>query len=92
MVGFEKALRAVKVIKDQIQYRSQSLLNLARGYSGENYRYAALAFNPYICIYLGSFYMRFKDESWFPFMADTDENTNGVLALRLINGDSALVV
>ena len=32
MVGFEKALVAVKVIKDQIQYRSQSLLNLARGY------------------------------------------------------------
>ena len=32
MVGFEKALRAVKVIKGQIQYRSQSLLNLARGY------------------------------------------------------------
>ena len=32
MVGFEKALRAVKVIKDQIQRRSQSLLNLARGY------------------------------------------------------------
>ena len=32
MVGFEKALRAVKVIKDQIQYRSQRLLNLARGY------------------------------------------------------------
>ena len=32
MVGFEKVLRAVKVIKDQIQYRSQSLLNLARGY------------------------------------------------------------
>ena len=31
MVGFEKALGAVKVIKDQIQYRSQSLLNLARG-------------------------------------------------------------
>ena len=30
MVGFEKALGAVKVIKDQIQYRSQSLLNLAR--------------------------------------------------------------
>ena len=29
---FEKALRAVKVIKDQTQYRSQSLLNLARGY------------------------------------------------------------
>ena len=28
MVGFEKALGAVKVIKDQIQYRSQSLLNL----------------------------------------------------------------
>ena len=32
MVGFEKALEAVKVVKDQIQYRSQSLLNLARGY------------------------------------------------------------
>ena len=32
MVGFEKVLGAVKVIKDQIQYRSQSLLNLARGY------------------------------------------------------------
>ena len=32
MVGFEKVLEAVKVIKDQIQYRSQSLLNLARGY------------------------------------------------------------
>ena len=29
MVGFEKALGAVKVIKDQIQYRSQSLLNIA---------------------------------------------------------------
>ena len=33
MVGFEKALGTVKVIKDRIQYRSQSLLNLARGYS-----------------------------------------------------------
>ena len=32
MVGFEKALGAVKVTKDQIQYRFQSLLNLARGY------------------------------------------------------------
>ena len=32
MVGFENALGAVKVIKDQIQYRSQSLLNLARDY------------------------------------------------------------
>ena len=32
VVGFEKELGAVKVIKDQIQYRSQSLLNLARGY------------------------------------------------------------
>ena len=32
VVGFEKALGAAKVIKDQIQYRSQSLLNLARGY------------------------------------------------------------
>ena len=27
LVEFEKALGAVKVIKDQIQYRSQSLLN-----------------------------------------------------------------
>ena len=32
VVGFEKALRAVKLTKDQIQYRSQSLLNLALGY------------------------------------------------------------
>ena len=32
VVGFEKALGAVKMIKDQIQYGSQSLLNLARGY------------------------------------------------------------
>ena len=32
MVGFEKALGAVEVIKDQIQYRSQSLLNLTRDY------------------------------------------------------------
>ena len=31
MVKFEKALGAVKVIKDQIQYRSQSLL-VARDY------------------------------------------------------------
>ena len=31
-MGFEKTLGAAKVIKDQIQYRSQSLLNLARGY------------------------------------------------------------
>ena len=32
MVGFEKALGAVKVIKGQIQYRSQKLVNLALGY------------------------------------------------------------
>ena len=32
VVGFEKALGAAEVIKDQIQYRSRSLLNLARGY------------------------------------------------------------
>ena len=32
MVGFEKALGAVKVIKDQSQHRSQSLLNLSRDY------------------------------------------------------------
>ena len=31
-MGFEKVLGAVKMIKDQIQYRSQSFLNLARGY------------------------------------------------------------
>ena len=31
-MGCEKALGAVKVIKDQNQYRSQSLLNLAGGY------------------------------------------------------------
>ena len=36
VVGFEKALGAIKVIKDQIQYRSQSLLNLARDYFGKN--------------------------------------------------------
>ena len=35
-VGFEKALGTVKVIKDQIQYRSQSLLNLACGYFSVN--------------------------------------------------------
>ena len=33
MVGFEKALEAVNVIKDQIQYRSQSLLNLSYNYT-----------------------------------------------------------
>ena len=32
MVGFEKALEAVKVMKNQVQYRSQGLLKLARGY------------------------------------------------------------
>ena len=31
-MGFEKALEAVKVIKDQIQCRSQNLLNLASDY------------------------------------------------------------
>ena len=36
MVGFEKALGAVKVIKDQIQYRSQGLLNLACDYFRSN--------------------------------------------------------
>ena len=34
VVGFEKALGAVKVIRDQIQYRSHSFLNLARDYLG----------------------------------------------------------
>ena len=42
MVGFEKPLRAVKVIKDQIQYRSQSLLNLARGYFTKSYGWVRL--------------------------------------------------
>ena len=46
MLGFEKVLGAVKVIKDQIQYRSQSLLNLARDYFAkmdyENMRVAEL--------------------------------------------------
>ena len=32
VVGLEKALGAVKLTKDQIQYRSQTLFNLARGY------------------------------------------------------------
>ena len=32
VVGFEQAFGAVEVIKDRIQYRSLSLLNLARGY------------------------------------------------------------
>ena len=32
VVGFEKALGAVNMITDQIQYRSQSLLNLGRDY------------------------------------------------------------
>ena len=41
VVGFEKALGAVKVIKDQIQYRSQSLLNLVRGYVRVRQRKAA---------------------------------------------------
>ena len=35
-VGFEKALGAVKMIKDQIQYWPQSLLNLACGYFSYN--------------------------------------------------------
>ena len=45
MVGFEKALGAVKMIKDQIQYRSQSLLNLARGYFRDNIKFAERKFN-----------------------------------------------
>ena len=35
VVWFEKALGTFKVIKDRIQYRSQSLLNLARDYFRE---------------------------------------------------------
>ena len=38
MAGFEKALGAVKVIKDLIQYRSQRLLNLARVATIEMYQ------------------------------------------------------
>ena len=47
MVGFEKALGAVKVIKDQLQYRSQSLLNLARGYLTANFEIDHCARNEY---------------------------------------------
>ena len=36
MVGFEKALGAAKATKDQIQYRSQNLLNLARDHFAIN--------------------------------------------------------
>ena len=36
MVGFEQAVGALKVIKDQIQYRSQSLLNLRPGETGQH--------------------------------------------------------
>ena len=36
LVGFEKALGAVKVIIYQIQYKSQSLINLARDYFRSN--------------------------------------------------------
>ena len=41
VVGFGKAFGAVKMIKDQIQYRSQSLLNLARGYFSDNQNFAS---------------------------------------------------
>ena len=41
MVGFEKALGAVKLIKDQIQYMSQSLPSLTRDYfRAENLLYS----------------------------------------------------
>ena len=36
LVGFEKALGGVKVIKDQIQYKSESLFNSARDYFRSN--------------------------------------------------------
>ena len=48
VVGFEKALGAVKVIKDQIQYRSQSLLNLARGYFSQAYYHSFSG--PNVCL------------------------------------------
>ena len=47
VVGFEKALGAVKVIKDEIQYRSQSLLNLACDY----YRQLEKSFEICSCLY-----------------------------------------
>ena len=37
VVGFEKALGAVRMIKDQILYWSQILLNLARDYYSKNW-------------------------------------------------------
>ena len=45
VMGCEKALGAVKleVIKDQIQYRSQSLLNLAGGYFRKANAFLALS-------------------------------------------------
>ena len=43
VVGFEKALGAAEVIKDQIQYRSQSLLNLARDYFRPGFHYTTNA-------------------------------------------------
>ena len=48
VVRFEKALGAVKVIKDQIQNRSQSLLHLARGYFN-----ILKAGSPVTCYWLG---------------------------------------
>ena len=58
-MGFEKALRAVKVIKDQIQYRSQSLLNLARGYLKVTTGQKGSEF--LFTLTLGSYYRRTED-------------------------------
>ena len=52
MVGFEKALVAVKVKKDQIQYRSQKLLNLARGYFRAWLNYNAMFYKTFICFHV----------------------------------------
>ena len=52
MVGFEKALGAVKMIKDQIQYRSQSLLNLARGYFRAWLNGNAMFYETFTCFYV----------------------------------------
>ena len=47
VVGFEKALVAVKVIKDKIWYRSQSLLNLTRDYFSCSEPYQARPFQSF---------------------------------------------
>ena len=50
VVGFEKVLGTVKMIKNHIQHRSQSLLNLARGYFRDKKN------NCYASIIIASYY------------------------------------